>query len=276
MRARTTAQRPAFAQRGVALITALLVVVLATVAAVSMASRQQVDIRRAGNVFSQDQAWLAAQAAEHYALTLLSEFEASEGEDLPWRGCISPLLQVSLSETRMELWVEDMRCRFNLNNLAGGDPVAVNGFTRLLEILRREDPELAVDPEQLIEAIRDWMNPETDDPFYRLADPPYLSANRTLVVAEEIRLVRGVSPELWRVLAPLVTALPAGGTALDTEHAAPPLREAFPATGAARSAGTYFRLGVHAELAGRRLLMCSLLDTAAGRVVWRRQGDCGP
>ncbi len=47
-------------QRGVALITALLVIALVTVAAVAMASRQQIDIRRRANITDADQAhWLS-------------------------------------------------------------------------------------------------------------------------------------------------------------------------------------------------------------------------
>lgn len=257
-------------QRGVALITALLVVVLATVAAVSMASRQHLDIRRAGNVLSQDQAWLIALAAEGYALKLLSE---TGGErELPWEGCVSPPLRVSLAGADMDIWVENMHCRFNLNNLAGSNELAMSGFIRLLEALRAEYPDLAFDPEQVAAAARDWMNPETDDPVYRLATPPYLSANRRMMVAEEFRLVNGVSGDLWPALAPHVTALPAAGTALDTEHASDLLRESFASVG--EVSASYFRLGVHAELAGRRLLMCSLLDTADGRVVWRSQSAC--
>ena len=51
--------RTAERQRGVALITALLVVALATVAAVAMATRQQLDIRRTGNLLHGEQAYLA-------------------------------------------------------------------------------------------------------------------------------------------------------------------------------------------------------------------------
>ena len=44
-------------QRGVALITALLITAIATIAAVAMASRQQIDIRRTGNIIDIDRAW---------------------------------------------------------------------------------------------------------------------------------------------------------------------------------------------------------------------------
>ena len=47
-------------QRGVALITALLVVALATTAAVAMATRLNVDMRRTGNLLNGEQAYAYA------------------------------------------------------------------------------------------------------------------------------------------------------------------------------------------------------------------------
>jgi len=51
-------------QRGVALVTALLVVSLATVAAVAMATRLHVDVRRTGNLLHGEQAYAYAVAAK--------------------------------------------------------------------------------------------------------------------------------------------------------------------------------------------------------------------
>ena len=58
-------------QRGVALVTALLVVSLATVAAVAMAARFQVDMRRTGNLLNGEQAYAYAVAAESWAYVIL-------------------------------------------------------------------------------------------------------------------------------------------------------------------------------------------------------------
>ena len=65
----------AHAQRGVALVTALLVVALATVAAVAMASRQQLDVRRTANLLQGDQAYVYAQAVEDWARVVLKRDE---------------------------------------------------------------------------------------------------------------------------------------------------------------------------------------------------------
>lgn len=59
-----------YKQTGVALITAMLVVALASVAAVAMTSRQQLDIRRTGNILHADQAYLYALGGELWAKDL--------------------------------------------------------------------------------------------------------------------------------------------------------------------------------------------------------------
>ena len=58
-------------QRGVALITALLVMALAVVAAVGMAMRGQADIRRTSAVFERDFSRQVALGAENMVLQLL-------------------------------------------------------------------------------------------------------------------------------------------------------------------------------------------------------------
>ena len=62
-------------QRGVALVTALLVVSLATVAAVAMAMRQQIDVRRTANLLHGEQAYAYAVAAESWARVILRRLE---------------------------------------------------------------------------------------------------------------------------------------------------------------------------------------------------------
>ena len=53
--------------RGVALMTVLLVVVLATTAAVAMASRQQLDIRRTENTLYQGQGLMYLYGVESWS-----------------------------------------------------------------------------------------------------------------------------------------------------------------------------------------------------------------
>ena len=58
-------------QRGVALVTALLVVSIVTVAAVAMATSQQIDVRRTANLLHGEKAYAYAVSAESWARIVL-------------------------------------------------------------------------------------------------------------------------------------------------------------------------------------------------------------
>ena len=67
----------------------------------------------------------------------------------------------------------------------------------------------------LTEAISDFIDPDTnrrrdgaEANEYRYADFPYLPANRALASVSELRSVRGMTPEIYEALAPLVTVWP--------------------------------------------------------------------
>nr|WP_274521600.1 type II secretion system minor pseudopilin GspK [Ectothiorhodospira variabilis] len=272
--------RPSAArQRGVALLTALLVVALATIAAVSMATRQHMDIRRTTNVFTHDQAYQLSLGAEAYALALLGEVHRDNDVDLPWEGCLSPPIPVVLEDADLTVWLEDMHCRFNLNNLATEDEAVHQGFVQLLDAISMEATGVTLDSDGLTRRIRDWLDPETDDPGYPALDPPYLSGNQPMLSPTELRLVLDVTDEVWREVAPYVTALPESGTRIHPVEAPEILLEAFEAGQEDEDAeftSRYYRLAVRTELLGRRFVLCSLLDIADQRVILREQIPCGP
>ncbi|HIP53142.1 MAG TPA: hypothetical protein EYH03_03925, partial [Chromatiales bacterium] len=54
-------------EKGVALLTALLIVALATIAAVSFSSRQKLTLRLTSNVLASDQAYMYAIGGEYWA-----------------------------------------------------------------------------------------------------------------------------------------------------------------------------------------------------------------
>ena len=206
-------------QRGVALVTALLVVSLATVAAVAMVTRLQVDMRRTGNLLNGEQAYAYAIAAESWAYVILRrDQEESEYDSLTenWATALPP---IAVEGGFVNGHIEDLQGRFNINNLIedDGEPTeaeaAVNAeelayFERLLEVL---DLEVALAP-----ALLDWLDADintrfpdgAEDNTYLLADTPYRAANRPMVSISELRLVKGFTPEVVAVLEPHVTALP--------------------------------------------------------------------
>ena len=199
-------------QRGVALVTALLVVSLATVAAVAMATRFQVDMRRTGNLLNGEQAYAYAMAAESWAYVILRRDRADNKHDSldeEWSTALPPIpVEGGFVNGR----IEDLQGRFNVNNLVGNqggvDTVHLDYYKRLLELL---DLEAALAP-----ALQDWMDADinatfpdgAEDDEYLLADLPYRAGNRPLTDISELRLIKGYTPEVLAVLEPHVTALP--------------------------------------------------------------------
>lgn len=199
-------------QTGVALLTVLLVVFLATVAAVSLASVQQLAIRRSTLLLHQQQAQLYALGAEQWAAAILArDLEENQTDHLneTW-ATLPPALPVeggSITGT-----IQDLQGRLNLNNLLQqDDTIDESWFLTLQRLL----DALELNP-GLAQAIADWIDSDMEPRFPDGAEdgeyvghtPPYLAANRPLVSISELRLVKGMDEESFNRLAPHICALP--------------------------------------------------------------------
>jgi len=210
-------------QRGVALITALLVIALVTAAAVAMASRQQLDIRRTANTLQRDQAYVYAEGAEIMARAVLAKDDpAIDEKEEPWAqsGVTIPFQGGLLTGT-----LEDLQGRFNVNNVVKGGvkykPDA-DRFTRLLAILKgnsQKSPDNDVwknaEPSDLANAVVDWIDGDSnvtppggaEDSDYLQLERPYRAGNAPMSSTSELLLVRGFTPAIYREVAPYITAL---------------------------------------------------------------------
>lgn len=209
-------------QRGVALITVLMVFFFASTIAVTMVSRQHLDIRRTSNLSESLQAGNNARSVETFALQLLTEdYRADPEIDHPLEKWAQRGTRFEVDHGEVIFTVEDLHSRFNLNNLAD-DPDQVH-LDRLRLLLTR----LELNPE-LADAIRDWIDPDeqqsgyagAEDNEYLLLEPPYRAANAAIRDISELLLVRGVDGPTYQRLRPHVTALPAG-TSLNVNAADP-------------------------------------------------------
>ncbi|NLY56896.1 MAG: general secretion pathway protein GspK [Gammaproteobacteria bacterium] len=261
-------------QRGVALITALLVMALAVVAAVGMAVRGQADIRRTSAVFERDFSRQVALGAENMVLQLLEKTKGPE--ELIWDSCRSPVLPFEVDGIRLEASLDDMRCRYNLNALAGADEAELADFARLVDTVGQRSGVRMPPGAQLALAVSDWMNPETDDPIYRLEVPPRVSGNRSMVSAAELNSVAGMTAEAWQALAPFITAYPDQHSPIDLERSPELMQEVFADRQMGDDAVWYMRLQIVAHFANRRFYQCTLLDAPNGKVVLREQTACEP
>ncbi len=199
-------------QSGVALITAMLVTAIVVVIAVSMATRQQLDIRRSANVLEGDQAYLFALGVESWALGILAQDgrdNTSDNLGEIWATVLPPL---DVEGGKVTGRIEDMQARYNLNNLVGADgrPSAPDmaRFQRLLRALQLDSV--------LAQSLVDWIDPDSEkvsldgaeDNDYLLRTPPYRAANAPLSSVSELRLIKGFTAEVVTRLIPFVCALP--------------------------------------------------------------------
>ena len=218
---RVTGVAPWQQQQGVALITALLVAALGTILAVAMAHRQQVEIRRTENLVNWQQAAAFADAVVDWGRLILARDGESSTIDVldePWASLLPPIV---IEEWSLWARIEDLQGRLNLNDLTTAGPAGEVTRVRFLRLLDYLDLDYA-----LLEALIDWQDADSDvvgpggaeDDYYSRLTPPYRTANRAFTDLSELRLVRGVSPEVYRRLVPHIAALPRG-TALNVNTA---------------------------------------------------------
>lgn len=211
-------------QRGIALITAILLVSIATITAVTLAARQQYDLRRSANLLDGDQAYAYAEGVETWARLILARDAGDNQTDHLREAWAMQLAPVPVPGGQINGRIRDAQGRFNLNNLvtdAGAEnPLAVERYRRLLMLLQL--------PPELADSLLDWLDADielrlngAEDNEYLLESPPYRAANRRLVTVSELYYVKGYDAEAVQRLQPFVTALPQA-TALNVNTVAVP------------------------------------------------------
>jgi general secretion pathway protein K len=202
----------------VALITAVLMVALATMLAVEVGFRGFLDQRRTGTLFALDQGYEVALGAEAWAADFLKKDLQDSQTDHLGETWARPLPPLPIDGGTVEGRLEDLQGRFNLNNLVNADgttnAVAVQQLERILAMLQIETRWALV--------MADWIDQDTqpgfpdgaEDSVYTGLTPPHLTANMPITRASELLVMPGFGPERYQRLSPYVTALPVG-TALN-------------------------------------------------------------
>lgn len=212
MRRPTDLSRP----RGVALLTVLVIVAIATVLCTGMLRSQRQSLQHAGGLFHQDQAWLYTQGAEDFVRDLLAEDLKSDKRrnkqvDHPGENWAQPFPPFPVEGGMVRARVEDLQGRFNLNRLGEEADSNAPAHTLFRELLRT----LGL-PDTLAPAVADWIDPDdnpregdgAEDDFYSRLPQPYRTANQFLTDVSELRLIRGFTPTVIAKLRPFVTTLP--------------------------------------------------------------------
>ncbi len=224
------------AQRGVALLVAILLVALGTILAAAIAYENAMTARRGTGTFAFDESVLVAQGAEALAAYGIRQFFQSDPSHVymgqGWDKPVGPMEVVP--GVMLEASLEDMQGRFNLNNLVRNDgtpdPTNVAAFTKLLELVGLETKWAPL--------MVDWIDSDivpqsidgAEDSVYMGQTPPYRTANRYITSASELLALPGFGRDRYLALAPYVTALPYK-TAINVCTARDKVLDAFLASG---------------------------------------------
>lgn len=219
-------------QQGVALITAVLVVAIATLAATAMLASTQIAIHRSATLQESEKGWWYAEGVEQWVATLLqrdAEQNQVDSLDEPWA---RPVDYLPVDDGVIRGRVIDLQGRFNLNNLGHPDLEQYaryrQHFERLFNLVEAGDSFAA---SAIAAAVRDWVDSDqeptgfdgAEDGEYLGADPPYRAANQPMSSVSELLLVKGVSRDIYRALAPHLAVLPAYGTPINVNTATEPV-----------------------------------------------------
>ncbi|MCY4209662.1 MAG: type II secretion system minor pseudopilin GspK [Gammaproteobacteria bacterium] len=203
-------------QRGIALITVLLIFVMATAIAGDSAQRVFLTTSRLERQLVEAQAWEYALAGETFARQLLhkgladAEPVVEEGDRDRDRGWLLVNRVEKFEQGELNISILDLQSRFNINNLVGGvsedKQRALQQFTRLLD-------DLTIEP-AVTRTLLDWIEDVSASPESRAGDlsggtgPGYGTGNRLLAHLSELYELEGVDKGTLMALAPYITALP--------------------------------------------------------------------
>jgi general secretion pathway protein K len=217
-------------QRGLALVTAMLIVAIVASLAASLSLGQQVWLRQAQNINDRAQADKVSQAGLQWALLfLLEDARKHPATDDLTEDWAKPLPPIAVEGGAMAGRISDAQGLFNLNSLlrAGNpSPPDIGVFRRLLQSLSLNDS-------LLIDSLMDWMDADADakpagaeDIYYLTLQPPYRAANQRLESVDELRLVKGYDAKTVELLRPYVSVLPEP-TAVNVNTAGAPVLSAL-------------------------------------------------
>ena len=193
-------------QRGLALLMAMLIVVIATTIAVSIIYEEKYTIRKTGHMQLMDRAQLYAVGLEDWARIYLRQDREESDTDSLGENWAQGIPGLPIEGGFLNGYLEDEQAKFNVNTLVGSE-LALKRFERLCDNLGVE--------KNFIPALMDWIDQDLDirypDGMEENYDT-YRVANRDIADISELLLVHNVTQEIYEKLKPHITALPQGST----------------------------------------------------------------
>lgn len=198
-----------YAQRGSALLIALVAAALAAAIALTMLERGQGTLARTQALMDTERAYQYARGMEILAADLIEQ-ATTEGVD-PGMLDGAWTAPFDVPGGLIQGRVLDQNARFNVNALAHPDTgQAARALTRFERLLNH----LGLNPVIAAE-LADWVSGaamprpgSAGDAWYASRQPPYRMAGVRLSHISELRWLRSVDEDAWARLSPFVSALP--------------------------------------------------------------------
>ena len=202
----------------VALITVLLIVVIATVLGVSTAKKQRMTIQSSSHFFSRAQAKYFALGGEEFGRQILHKDFVTQPQwdslDEPWA---EPNMFFEFDGGDITLNIADLQNRLNVNTLAGNGQQVIYSKARISLLTS----QLGADPAWLDKAI-DWIDFDAaaspmgaEDYHYLGLEPAYRTSSQPLADISELRLLMGLANDTFYRLKDYLTVLPGANTTLN-------------------------------------------------------------
>lgn len=219
-------------ERGIALLLTLLVLTLLVALILEFDAEARREYRDAAAFRDNFKATVLARAAVQAARGVLQQDSLKEKQtgqafDAPTDLWAFPITNYAIGDGLLNAQIEDELGKLNLNDLGvAGEPTAKAAtgkkFKRLFELVQ-------VNPD-LVDAIVDWVDDnEVQEPagaeslYYQAQRPSYKAANSKLQTLLELRLIKGITPEIIEKLSKVVTVFPIEGGKLVNINTAGPL-----------------------------------------------------
>lgn len=200
-------------QQGIALITILVMVALATILAATIAKKQSNTAENTAYLIRQDQSLLYAKSAEAFFSELLVQ-DAQDSAQVDHLGetWAKPMPTFPVEDGYISGELQDESGKFNLNNLVKADGRPDENVQKWFEkLLVRVGL-----PAELSQAVIDWQDPDdqptgamgAESSYYQGLQPPYLAPNTQFHSIEELKRVRGFEGKNFDLIKPYISALP--------------------------------------------------------------------
>ena len=201
-------------QRGVVLLSVLLILALLTALVYQLVGRQSLVVAQARQTFAGDQALQYALGAEDFARQILrQEWMDTGAVDNLTEIWAQPLPPLDVDEGSLEIQVRDLNACFNLNAVAStttGQATGRVNLSRFKTLLRNLNL-----PEPIADTWLDWIDPDqevggfgAEDSEYLLGEFAHRTGDQLASHTSELRMLRDMDAETYAAIEPYVCVLP--------------------------------------------------------------------